>query len=149
MVDDLIIMDKKRKERRKDTAEVFTPFSLCDIMGNMISDDIWKNPEKTFLDNCCGNGQILLYIIDRKLESGSTYIEALTTTFGLDIMQDNIDECKQRIINLLDDKNIQYDKKKVEKILNHNIVCTDSLADWDYEMWEPKVKESNESIELF
>lgn len=34
MVDDLIIMDKKRKDRRKDTAEVFTPFSLCKIMAD-------------------------------------------------------------------------------------------------------------------
>ena len=141
MVDDLIIMDKKRKDRRKDTAEVFTPFSLCKIMADKLSPEMWTDPTKTFIDNCCGNGQIILYTIDRKLDNGSTYIQAISTVFGLDIMDDNISECKQRIKGFLLRRCKDVNMKKVDEILNHNIVKHDALQGWDYENWCP-IKES-------
>ena len=143
---DIIKMDKKRKDRRSETDEVFTPFSLLEIMSKYISDDTWNDPTKIFLDNCCGNGQIILFIINKKLELGHSYIQALSTTYGLDIMEDNIIECKQRIINFLNEKNITYDLNTVNKIINHNIKCGNALK-WDYENWCP-IKE-NKSIPLF
>lgn len=132
-----------RDKRRKETAEVSTPDSLLDEMTAMLPDEIWTDSSKTFLDNSCGNGNILLYIIRKKLDNGSTYLEALRTVYGVDLMQDNIEECYERIKALLDERNIEYDESEVDAILKHNIVCHDAL-DWDYENWRPNPKyESN------
>ena len=126
-------MDEKRKRRRKETAEVFTPFPLLDKMTESLPQEIWNDPTKTFIDNCCGNGQIILYIINKKLESGSTYIQALSTTYGFDKMKDNIKECKARIKRLLKERHIEYDIETINRILNQNIVCIDTLQNWFHE----------------
>lgn len=131
-----------REKRRKETAEVFTPDSLLDKMTAMLPEEVWTDSSKTFLDNSCGNGNILLYIIRKKLDNGSTYLEALRTVYGVDLMSDNIEECYERIKELLDERNIEYDESEVDAILKHNIVCHDAL-DWDYENWRPKPKYEN------
>ena len=135
-----------REKRRLETAEVFTPDSLLDEMTAMLPEEVWTDPSKTFLDNSCGNGNILLYVIQKKLNNGSTYLEAIKTVYGVDLMPDNIEECYERIKALLDERNIKYDVSEVDDILKHNIVCHDAL-DWDYENWRPKHK--IESLTLF
>ena len=126
-----------RNKRRIETAEVFTPDSLLDEMTAMLPEEVWTDPFKTFLDNSCGNGNILLYVIRKKLDNGSTYLEALNTVYGVDLMPDNIEECYERIKMLLNEKNIEYDESEVDAILKHNIVCWNALY-WDYDNWEPK-----------
>ncbi len=138
-------MKDKRILRRSETGEVFTPDSLLDEMTAMLPREIWTDSTKTFLDNSCGNGNILLYIIRKKLDNGSTYLEALSTVYGIDLMADNIEECHERIKALLDERNIKYDDSEVDAILKHNIVCHDAL-DWDYENWCPKPKYKNNSL---
>ena len=138
-------MKDKRILRRSETGEVFTPDSLLDEMIAMLPREIWTDSTKTFLDNSCGNGNILLYIIRKKLDNGSTYLEALNTVYGVDLMADNIEECHERIKALLDERNIKYDASEVDAILKHNIVCHDAL-DWDYENWRPKPKYKNNSL---
>lgn len=128
-----------REKRRLETAEVFTPDSLLDEMTAMLPEEVWTEPSKTFLDNSCGNGNILLYIIRKKLDNGSSYLEALRTVYGVDLMPDNIEECYERIKALLNERNIKYDESEVDAILKRNIVCHDAL-DWDYENWCPKQK---------
>ena len=134
-----------REARRKETAEVFTPDSLLDEMTAMLPEEVWTDPSKTFLDNSCGNGNILLYIIKKKMDNGSTYLEALNTVYGVDLMPDNIDECYERIKTLLDERNVEYDESEVDAILKHNIVCHDAL-DWDYENWRPKLKYKSNAL---
>ena len=128
-----------RKARHSETQEDFTPEFLLEELANTFFSDEYKCQSKTFLDNSCGNGNILLYIIKKKLDNGSTYIEALNTVYGIDLMADNIKECHNRIKALLDEKDIKYNKSEVNKILKHNIVCHDAL-DWDYRNWKPKNK---------
>ena len=132
----------KRLKRRALTGEVFTPDSLLDKMTATLSKDCWSDRSNVFLDNSCGNGNILLYIIRKKLDNGSTYLEALRTVYGVDLMPDNIEECYERIKELLDERNIEYDESEVDAILKHNIVCHDAL-NWDYENWRPKPKYEN------
>ena len=138
-------MKDKRELRRKETGEVFTPDSLLDEMTAMLPEEVWMNPQKTFLDNSCGNGNIILYIIRKKMANGSTYLEALNTVYGLDLMQDNIEECHIRIKDFLNKHNINYDNKEVDKILQHNIVCHNAL-DWDYENWKSKSKYDSNAL---
>ena len=87
--------------RVKETAEVFTPTSLVQEMLDKLESDnpkLFTNPEKTFLDNSCGDGQFLSEVVIRKMErSGCTLRKALSTTYGVELMPDNVKLCKERL----------------------------------------------------
>jgi len=117
----------KSKKRVKELGEVFTPPELVNEMLDKLPKD-WK--EKTFLDNSCGNGNFLVEILKRKIEKGYDPIRALSTIYGVDIMEDNVAECKLRLLELVESY-IKDDGTKVMDILNKNIVCHDALT-YDY-----------------
>ena len=76
----------RNKLRVKQTAEVFTPTPLVQEMLDKLEEQdptVFSDPDKTFLDNSCGDGQFLSEVIIRKMERGSTFIEALSTTYGV------------------------------------------------------------------
>ena len=84
--------------RVKSTGEVFTPTELVCEMLEQIPVDQFTDPAKTFLDNSCGDGQFLGEVLIRKMENGSTFDQALSTIYGVDLMQDNVDECRKRLL---------------------------------------------------
>jgi hypothetical protein len=85
------------KARTKATGEVFTPTTLVQEILEQIPLDQFTEPTKTFLDPTCGDGQFLSEVVIRKMENGSTYEEALSTTYGVDLMEDNCMECIRRL----------------------------------------------------
>ena len=87
----------KSKERIKNTGEVFTPEWLVDEMLDKLPQSLFQDPTKTYLDPACGDGNILVRVLRRKIENGSTPLQALQTTFGVDIMPDNIQQCRKRL----------------------------------------------------
>jgi hypothetical protein len=89
---------ERGKLRVKTTGEVFTPTELVREMLEQIPVDQFTDPAKTFLDNSCGDGQFLGEILIRKMENGSTFDQALSTIYGVDLMQDNVDECRKRLL---------------------------------------------------
>jgi len=91
---------KKREKRRKQTAEVFTPNSLVNEMLDKLPDEVWEG-EKTYLDPACGNGNFLIHILWRKISKGHDSAQALKTLYGLDIMKDNIRECRLRLLKIV------------------------------------------------
>ena len=119
--------------RTKQTAEVFTPTQEVQRqLDNMEKDypDMFKNSEQTFLDNCCGDGQFLVEVVIRKMEqSGCSLEQALSTTYGVDIMSDNIELCRKRLQG-------PNPTESIIKILNNNIVCADAL-EYDYSFGQP------------
>ena len=116
--------------RTKQTAEVFTPTKLVQEMLDDMNQELFENPEKTFLDNSCGDGQFLSEIVIRKMErSGCTLEQALSTTYGVDIMLDNIELCRKRLMG-------PNPTESIIKILNNNIVCADAL-EYDYSFGQP------------
>ena len=84
--------------RVKATGEVFTPTELVREILEQIPIEQFQDPSKTFLDNSCGDGQFLGEVLIRKMENGSTFEQALSTTHGVDLMQDNVDECRKRLL---------------------------------------------------
>ena len=114
--------------RIKLTAEVFTKTELViEILDKIEKSQpsILSNPNKTFLDNCCGDGQFLPVVVIRKMErSGCSLEQALKTTYGVELMADNVKECKKRLIGPNPNQNII-------DIVNKNIVCADALT-YDY-----------------
>ncbi len=105
-------------KRKKELGEVFTPPELIEISLNELPKEIFQSSAKTFLDNSCGNGNFLVAIKERLLQYAHSEENALSRIYGVDIMEDNVEECKQR----LDPDN------KYSEIVNQNIVCADALT---------------------
>ena len=84
--------------RVKATGEVFTPTPLVQEILDKLQQDVFTDPTKTFLDPTCGDGQFLGEVLIRKIENGSTFEEALSTTYGVDLMIDNVDLCRERLL---------------------------------------------------
>lgn len=116
------------KLRVKQTAEVFTPTPLVQEMLDKLEESdptLFSDPTKTFLDNSCGDGQFLSEIIIRKMErSGCSLEEALKTTYGVELMEDNVIECRKRLSG-------PDPTPEILEIVNKNIVCHDALT-YDY-----------------
>ena len=81
--------------RVKATGEVFTPTNIVREMLEQIPIKQFRDPNKTFLDNSCGDGQFLGEVLIRKIENGSTFEQALSTIYGVDLMIDNVDLCRE------------------------------------------------------
>lgn len=129
----------KRRARRKgagSTQEFFTPYEIVKKMCDKIPEETWADPTKTFCEPCLGNGQFVLYIIWNRIQHGIDWKTALKTTYGVELMEDNLQECKERIIDMLDKLNIDYSKRSAMRIMNKNLVCSDFFK-WDFENWCP------------
>ena len=129
-----------RLKRRKKTQEFYTPYSIIKKMIDKIEPEMWADLTQTFLDPAMGNGNIILGILYRRIvEHGVDWRTALETLYGVELMQDNVDETKERIIDLLNKLNIEYDKDVAYEIMNHNLVCS-NFFDWDFDNWCPIIK---------
>ena len=119
--------ETKSEKRVKELGEVFTPKELVLEMLDMVDKTEWKNKESTFIDPACGNGNFLIEIFIKRLNSGISVEDALQTLYGIDIMSDNIKECHDRILRYLSDNKIKHNKNKVKEILTNNIVLNNAL----------------------
>jgi hypothetical protein len=118
------------KLRVKETAEVFTPTILVQEMLDNLPQELFKDSNKTFLDPSCGDGQFLSEVVIRKMEkSGCTLEQALSTTYGVELMEDNVKLCKERLAG-------PNPTQKILDILDKNIVCADALK-YNYSFGEP------------
>ena len=91
--------------RVKATGEVFTPTPLVQKILDKLPTGQFTDPAKTFLDNSCGDGQFLGEVLIRKLEylgkeeiTDAEFVQALSNIYGVDLMQDNVDECRKRLL---------------------------------------------------
>jgi type I restriction-modification system DNA methylase subunit len=109
---------EREKNRVKATGEVFTPTALVQEILDQLPPEQFNDPAKTFLDNSCGDGQFLSEILIRKLENGSTFEQALSTIYGVDLMPDNVKLCQDRLL---------CGREDLRHIVEQNIVCADAL----------------------
>jgi len=117
---------ERDKARTRATGEVFTPTPLVQEILNQIPIEQFQDPSKTFLDPSCGDGQFLSEVLIKKMENGSTFEQALSTIYGVDIMPDNVALCKDRLL---------CGQKHLRHIVDKNIVCADALQ-YDYSFGE-------------
>jgi hypothetical protein len=121
---------ERDKLRVKETAEVFTPTPLVQEMLDNLPQELFEDPTKTFLDPSCGDGQFLSEIVIRKMgKSGCSLEQALSTTYGVELMEDNVKLCKERLAG-------PNPTQEILDILDKNIVCADALK-YDYSFGEP------------
>jgi type I restriction-modification system DNA methylase subunit len=109
-------------ENRDKFGEVFTPTDLVNQILDRMDPIVFSDPDKTFLDHSCGNGQFLSEVLIRKLENGIDFETALGKIYGVDINQDNVDQCRERLL---------CGCEKYRHIVEQNIVCHDALI-YDY-----------------
>ena len=105
-------------ERIQKTAEVFTPTELVQKVLDKFPKEIFTDPNKTYLDPSCGDGQFLGEVLIRKVENGIDFEQALSTIYGVDLMQDNVDLCHDRLL---------CGQEHLRPIVERNIVCADAL----------------------
>lgn len=151
MSDNLI----KSKLRVADHGEVFTSQREVNAMLDLVQQETERIDSK-FLEPACGNGNFLAEILKRKLARvESKYrksqlqferyaVIAVASIYGVDIMEDNAVECRQRLFDIF---NTQYTRlfgelcsneyrNSIRFILNRNILWGDAL---DFK--NPKTKE--------
>jgi type I restriction-modification system DNA methylase subunit len=109
---------QRTQARVKATGEVFTPTPLVQTVLDRLPQELFKENDKTFLDNSCGDGQFLSEVLIRKIENGISFETALTTIYGVDLMPDNVNLCRERL--LCGQEHLRY-------IVEQNIVCADAL----------------------
>jgi hypothetical protein len=119
---------EREQLRVKATGEVFTPTPLVQEVLDRMDQSLFQDPTKTFIDPCCGDGQFLSEVLIRKMQNGSTFEEALSTIYGVDLMQDNVDLCRDRLL---------CGREDLRPIVEKNIVCADGLG-YNFTFGEPE-----------
>ena len=137
----------KSKERVADFGEVFTNEREVNAMLDLVKDET-ENIESTFLEPACGDGNFLIEVLRRKLKvvkerygkNEEQYekfsIVAVTSIYGVELLQDNVNACIERLFNFWNEeyiancKSIQSDvcREACRYILTKNILCGDALT---------------------
>ena len=109
---------ERDRQRVKSTGEVFTPTPLVQEMLDLLPPELFTDHTKTFLDPTCGDGQFLVEVMIRKMINGATHEQALSTIYGVDIMEENVILCRERLL---------CGQEHLRSIVETNIVCADGL----------------------
>lgn len=137
----------KSKQRVADHGEVFTAEREVNSMLNLIKQET-ERIDSRFLEPACGDGNFLAEILRRKLAVVKTRysknpadyekyaVLAVTSIYGVELLQDNVDECRKRMFLIFDKDYTENCKKHandecreaVRYILRHNILCGDALT---------------------
>ena len=138
----------KSKARVAEHGEVYTPEHIVkDIMNMDGLKEMTYELDKTVLEPACGNGNFLVEIIARKLETASkeedvklAVFKAYSTVYGIDILGDNVRESRARMLaKILDndiicerlDKETEEDKHKlitaIKFVMEQNIILGNAL----------------------
>jgi hypothetical protein len=105
--------------RVKQTQEVFTPTEMVRELLDQLPQDLFAEPQRIYIDNSCGDGQFLSEALIRKVENGIDFETALSTIRGVDMMQDNVDQTKERLL---------CGQEHLRHIVDKNIICANALT---------------------
>jgi len=104
----------KSKQRIADHGEVFTPAWMVDAMLDLVKGET-ERIDSRFLEPACGSGNFLVRILQRKLAAvelkyGKSDFEkrhytllAVMCTYGIELLPDNIAECRANMLEILAD----------------------------------------------
>lgn len=143
------LMEKqvKSKQRVADHGEVLTSKREVNAMLDMVKQET-DRIESRFLEPACGTGNFLTEIFERKLrvvearysKSQLDYeryaVLAVSSIYGIDILKDNVQECRKRLFSIFDQKYTgmfggrakDECRNAVRFILERNIIWGDALS---------------------
>jgi hypothetical protein len=104
--------------RIKATQEIFTPTEMVKDLLDKLNPSLFVDIDQPFVDPTCGDGQFLGEVLIRKIENGIPFEQALATIYGVDLMQDNVRLCQDRLL---------CGREDLRPIVEQNIVCADAL----------------------
>ena len=148
----------KSKKRVADHGEVFTNQREVNAMLDLVKHET-ERIDARFLEPACGNGNFLAEVLRRKLTvvdsrySKSQFeweryaVIAVSSIYGVDILEDNAQECRDRLFKIFDERytSLFKDKCKVECrqsvkfLFNKNILWGDALDFTNPETKQPIV----------
>ncbi|MFN4081810.1 MAG: SAM-dependent DNA methyltransferase [Saprospiraceae bacterium] len=137
----------KSKKRVSDHGEVFTHPREVNAMLDLVRHET-ERIESRFLEPACGNGNFLAEILRRKLgvvssRYSKSQIEweryaviAVSSIYGVEILEDNAQECRERLFEIFDERYSALFKEKcktecrrsVKFLLSRNILWGDALT---------------------
>ena len=109
----------RSKSRVSQFGEVFTPPRIVREMHDQLPISVWADPTLIYLEPSCGNGAFLVEIVTRRLFVGLSPHQVANTTFGVDILEDNVLDARKRLIDILG--------SSCGEIITQNIICGDFL----------------------
>lgn len=118
----------KSNYRVKTYGEVYTPPHVVEAMLDLTGE---MSIYKTFLEPACGNGNFVVAILKRKFDMCKCpldYLIALHSVVAIDLLPDNVAECKERVKELY--KSYGQDEW-IDPILDTHIIQGDSLKIMD------------------
>jgi SAM-dependent methyltransferase len=136
----------KNKKRVADHGEVFTAKREVDAMLDLVKQET-ERIDSRFLEPACGDGNFLAEILKRKLvvvesryrksqlEFERNAITAISSVYGIDILEDNVFVCRERLLGIFTEFYSRNYKDKVNPkvidsarfILCKNIIWGDAL----------------------
>lgn len=134
------------KQRVTDHGEVLTGSREVNAMLDLVKQET-ERIDSRFLEPACGNGNFLAPILERKLvvvesryakaqlEFERHAVLAVSSLYGIDILSDNVSQCRERLFNVFD---TVYERlfpgtskagcrDAIRFILMHNIIWGDAL----------------------
>jgi len=133
----------KSRKRVADHGEVFTPSWMVEAMLDLVKDET-ERIDSRFLEPACGSGNFLVRILQRKLAAvefkfGKSDFEkrhyallALMCTYGIELLADNIADCRANMLEILADYLNLEDSDDLylaaSYVLSQNLVHGDALT---------------------
>ena len=137
----------KSRQRVTDHGEVFTAEREVNAMLDLVKQET-ERIDSRFLEPACGDGNFLAEILRRKLavveakyrKSSPDYekyaILAVTSIYGVDLLQDNVEDCRERLFGIWDKAYTAHCKQDCRNevrdaarfILGRNILCGNALT---------------------
>lgn len=137
----------KSKNRVRDQGEVFTQEREVNAMLNLVKHET-ERIESRFLEPACGDGNFLAPILERKLaivekrykksqiEYERNVLVAIGSIYGVDILKDNVEDCRERLYKMFESAYMGLYKKRAKTaiclsakaILKRNILWGNALS---------------------
>lgn len=136
----------KSKERVAEHGEVFTSPEIVNAMLDLVKQET-ERIDSRFLEPACGTGNFLIEVLRRKLdivekkysrsqlEFERNLVVAISSLYGIDILEDNVEVCRERLFDEANKRYIANFKSKAKAdcqkslrfILQKNIIWGDAL----------------------
>ena len=133
----------KSKQRVADHGEVFTPASIVEDMLDLVKSES-ERIDSRFLEPACGSGNFLKAVLIRKLRavearySKSEFerrhyaLFALMSIYGIELLADNILECRQNLLTIFTEflgaTDVEVWRLAAINVLGANIIQGDALT---------------------
>lgn len=122
------------RKRVTDHGEVYTGKREVNAMLDLVKQET-ERIESRFLEPACGTGNFLTEILERKLrivesrydksqlEFERNAVLAVSSVYGIDILEDNVVECRKRLFNIFDQKYTSLFKDAVKEECRDAVKC--------------------------